>query len=198
QCGHDPLTGARVASQVRDARLCDAPVRAGLDHRFHRGPDHHLDQARRRRRHRLLQPLRLAEPLVLVVPAVVRAAAGSEPAHRWLHSLLPHRPGLVRLQDDQGMDATERGSRDPLSAGTERDARPAPATAPRLDRRRLLLAGAALLPAACAAPVPMLPPPAVAPPLPRVSLGQRWRYETVDLYRGAVVGELRAQVTSVD
>lgn len=97
------------------------------------------------------------------------------------------------------MDATERGSRDPLSADAKRGAGAAePRTGPELERRRLLIAGLALLPAACATPVPVLPPPAVAPPLPQVKLGQRWRYETVDLYRGDVVGELRAQVASLD
>jgi len=59
-------------------------------------------------------------------------------------------------------------------------------------RRRLLLAGAAL-PAACAQ-VPLLPPPATPPPPPRVSVGQRWRYETIDLFRRARVGELSAEV----
>lgn len=60
-------------------------------------------------------------------------------------------------------------------------------------RRRLLIAGAAL-PAACAAPVPGIAPPAVTPALPAIAVGQRWRYETIDLYRGQPVGELRAEV----
>jgi hypothetical protein len=64
-------------------------------------------------------------------------------------------------------------------------------------RRRLLLAGAAL-PAACAAPGPVGAPPAVAPPSPRVSVGDRWHYETIDLFRGVRVGELHAEVLRAD
>ncbi|MFP5405159.1 MAG: hypothetical protein ACLGHY_02045 [Gammaproteobacteria bacterium] len=62
-------------------------------------------------------------------------------------------------------------------------------------RRRLLMAGV-VLPAACAVPVPQLPPPAVPPPQPRVRVGDRWRYETINLYRGVPVGALQAQVVS--
>jgi len=65
--------------------------------------------------------------------------------------------------------------------------------APDSLRRRLIVAAAAL-PAACAAPVPQLAPPAVPPPLPQVRVGQRWRYATIDLYRGTPVGELQAEV----
>lgn len=64
---------------------------------------------------------------------------------------------------------------------------------PDLLRRRLLMAAAAL-PAACASPLPSLAPPATPPPPPRVTIGDRWHYETIDLYRGARVGELSAEV----
>lgn len=66
-------------------------------------------------------------------------------------------------------------------------------TKPDTLRRRLLIAGAAL-PAACATPVPGIAPPAVPPALPTLALGQRWRYETIDLFRGQPIGELRAEV----
>lgn len=60
-------------------------------------------------------------------------------------------------------------------------------------RRRLLSATTCLLPAGCAAP-DLLPPPRgpVAPPTVRV--GQRWRYESLDLFRGEQVGVLVAEV----
>jgi hypothetical protein len=64
-------------------------------------------------------------------------------------------------------------------------------------RRRLLLAGAAL-PAACAAPASRLPPPSEVPPPPRVTVGQRWRYETIDLYRGERIDVLHAEVLRAD
>ncbi len=64
---------------------------------------------------------------------------------------------------------------------------------PDLRRRRLLMA-AAVLPAACASPAPQLPPPATPPPSPSVAIGDRWHYETIDLFRGARTGELTAEV----
>ncbi|MCL4185413.1 MAG: hypothetical protein KJ011_18425 [Burkholderiaceae bacterium] len=60
-------------------------------------------------------------------------------------------------------------------------------------RRRLLTAAACLLPGACATPA-LVPPPAQPVPPPAVRVGQRWRYETIDLYRGARRGELLAEV----
>lgn len=60
-------------------------------------------------------------------------------------------------------------------------------------RRRLLSAATCLLPVGCATPQFVSPPPGpIGPPVVRV--GQRWRYETIDLYRRAKVGELGAEV----
>lgn len=66
-------------------------------------------------------------------------------------------------------------------------------------RRRLLLAGAAVLPAGCALVGPQREqlaapavPPAVAPVLP----GQQWHYATIDGYRNVQRGELHARVLS--
>ncbi|MCZ2414236.1 MAG: hypothetical protein LC136_08285 [Burkholderiales bacterium] len=67
---------------------------------------------------------------------------------------------------------------------------PAP---PSPQRRRLLAAAAGLVPFGCAAPQFVAPPPGPVA-TPQVRLGQRWRYETIDLYRGAKVGELHAEV----
>jgi len=64
-------------------------------------------------------------------------------------------------------------------------------------RRRLLAAAACLLPGACASPE-FVPAPAQAVPPPAVRVGQRWRYETVDLFRGARRGELLAEVIRAD
>ncbi len=61
-------------------------------------------------------------------------------------------------------------------------------------RRRLLSAAACLLPVGCAAPQFVPPPPRPIGP-PRVRVGQRWHYDTIDLYRGEKVGELAAEVT---
>lgn len=60
-------------------------------------------------------------------------------------------------------------------------------------RRRLLSAAACLLPAGCASPQFVAPPPGPIP-APMVRIGQRWRYETLDLYRGAKTGERVAEV----
>ncbi|HLS55033.1 MAG TPA: hypothetical protein VK052_03115 [Zeimonas sp.] len=62
-----------------------------------------------------------------------------------------------------------------------------------VQRRRLLSAAACLLPLGCATPQFVPPPPGPIGP-PRVRVGQRWRYETIDLYRREKVGELAAQV----
>src|SRR5690606_8027929 len=130
------------------------------------------------------------------------------------------------LPHDQGVTAPEPGTRDRIDSralqgdlragpahatghpgcslpagahlvGRDQETRMTTSSEPDRLRRRLLLAGAAL-PAACVAPVPQLPPPAVAPPLPRVSVGQRWHYETIDLYRNEKVGELFAEVLRAD
>lgn len=61
------------------------------------------------------------------------------------------------------------------------------------SRRRLLSAAACLLPAGCAVPRFLPPPPGPVRP-PAVRVGQRWHYETIDLYRGARTGELTAEV----
>ncbi|MCZ7561144.1 MAG: hypothetical protein M5U30_14725 [Burkholderiaceae bacterium] len=68
-----------------------------------------------------------------------------------------------------------------------------PVLPPSPHRRRLLVAAAGLLPIGCAAPQFVAPPPGPIA-TPQVRLGQRWRYETIDLYRGAKVGELNAEV----
>lgn len=60
-------------------------------------------------------------------------------------------------------------------------------------RRRLLSAAACVLPAGCAAPAFVAGPPGPVPP-PAVRVGDRWRYETIDLYRGEKTGELAAEV----
>jgi hypothetical protein len=64
-------------------------------------------------------------------------------------------------------------------------------------RRRLLIAGAAL-PVSCASPTPGVAPPSAPPPLPEPRIGQRWRYETIDQFRGQAIGELRAEVIRND
>ncbi|MCM5570621.1 hypothetical protein M6I34_08880 [Burkholderiaceae bacterium FT117] len=100
------------------------------------------------------------------------------------------------------MDAPERRPRGGLTVVRAKDAptafEPPASTGSPGDSpsrlRRLLLAGAAVLPAACAAP-PRLPAPAVPPPRPSVAVGQRWRYETIDLYRRERIGELVATVS---
>ena len=71
----------------------------------------------------------------------------------------------------------------------------APLRSPNPLRRRLLIAGAAALPAACTSPVPQLAPPATPPPQPQVRVGQRWHYETIELYRGSRVSDFYAEVT---
>ena len=68
-----------------------------------------------------------------------------------------------------------------------------PASPPSPHRRHLLIAAAGLLPIGCATPQFVAPPPGPIP-APTVRLGQRWRYETIDLYRGAKIGELAAEV----
>lgn len=64
---------------------------------------------------------------------------------------------------------------------------------PRFDRRRLLIAAAAL-PAACAAPQFDAPPPGAGGVLRRPRVGQRWRYAEIDRYNGRQRDELLAQV----
>ena len=64
------------------------------------------------------------------------------------------------------------------------------------DRRRFLVAAAAVLPAACAGPQ-LVAPPAAAPGPPQVAVGQRWRYREVNRYNGLVRTELTAQVAQV-
>lgn len=68
---------------------------------------------------------------------------------------------------------------------------------PGRDRRRFLLAAAAVLPSACAAPR-FLAPPAIAPGAPRVALGQQWRYREINRYNGQVRTELAARVVQLD
>ncbi len=67
---------------------------------------------------------------------------------------------------------------------------------PRFDRRRWLIAVAAL-PAACAAPRFDAPPPGAAGAagaVQRPRIGQRWRYAEIDRYNGRRRDELLAQV----
>lgn len=63
-------------------------------------------------------------------------------------------------------------------------------------RRRVLLAAAAVLPAACAGPA-FLPPPVAAVPTPRVRVGDRWRYRLVNRYNNLATGDVTAQVSAI-
>jgi len=66
-----------------------------------------------------------------------------------------------------------------------------------LSRRRLLLAASALLPAACGVPGPrpqFVTPPAGEIPIAPVRVGQRWRYQEINVYNGARSAEISAQV----
>ena len=62
-------------------------------------------------------------------------------------------------------------------------------------RRRLVVAGAALL-AGCATR-PLIAPPAAEPAPPRVGLGDRWRYAVVNRFNGSRLAESTAEVVAL-
>lgn len=64
------------------------------------------------------------------------------------------------------------------------------------ERRRFLLAAAALLPVACAGPQWVAAPATPVGP-PQVRIGQRWRYREINRYNGQVRTELSAEVAQL-